>query len=238
MHTIERYLPVLRERPRRAVVGTIQPMRSPDLPSPSSVEVGSDPELLALPKPKRPARTLSLVLMAVTAVLALAMCWALRGEVRYAWASAEPVDVGDLSKLAPGPDLADAFVHGTAKLGHEGAIAYPRFLEPDTFQVAPVVGNPRLWIELRQTGSDPAQAIPQTSFVGRLVPLASAGLQYRGLAARIQERSNLLPQDAWLLVEGRAPASSRWALALTLVLLLFAGWNLVQLLRLSRPIHE
>lgn len=204
-----------------------------------SAEMGSDPELLALPRPPTRVRTASLVAMAVTTLVALSMVWALRGELRYAWRSAEPTQIGELSRLVPGPELADSFVHGTGMLDESASIRYERFLEPDSFYVARVAGNPRLWVELRQPSSEPGQAIPQTSFVGRLVPLASAGLSYRGLAARIERVANVdVGQDAWLLVEGRAPASSRWAVALAFVLSLFAGWNLIQLLRLGRRVSD
>lgn len=208
-----------------------------DVPPRASADPGPDPELLALPAPKRRTRTLSLVLMALTTALALAMIWALRGEVRYALASGRPTNIGDLASFRPRPDLADAFVHATGVPNMAGGIDYERFLDPDGFLAIPIVGNERLWIELRRPSSESPR--PQTSFVGRLVPLATAGLQYRGLTSRIEEQANVsLTRDAWLLVEGATPASSRWSLALAFVLSLFAGWNLFQLLRLTRRVQD
>lgn len=212
------------------------PPSAPDMRR-ASDEMTSDPELLALPTPPRRIRTVSLLAMTLTMLVALSMVWALRGELRYAFRSAEPMPMGELARLVPDPALADAFVHGTGRLDEGSAIRYERFLEPDAFYVARVVGNPGLWVELRQPSAEPV--IPQTSFVGRLVPLASAGLSYRGLASRIEEGASAdVGREAWLLVEGRAPASSRWAIALASVLLLFAGWNLLQLLRLGRRVSD
>lgn len=177
--------------------------------------------------------------MAMAAFLSLAMIWVLRTEVRYALASSSPKQVGELASLRPGSDLADAFVHGTGRLAPDAPIEYRRFLEPDTFRVAHLVGNENLWIELRLPDTGSASATPQTSFVGRLVPLSSAGLQYRGLAARIAERAPTKESsDMWLLVEGATPASSHWAAGLAAALALFTGWSLVQIVRLLRPIRE
>jgi len=211
---------------------------------PSSVsdippETAPDPELVALPKPPQRTRTVTLVLLGLTTLVSLAMTWALAGEVRYAWTPGEPRSVGELAELRLDESLADAFVHGTAHLDGRAQARYERFLEVDDFLVARVEGSEKLWIELRQPRGGEKAARPPTSFVGRLVPMASAGLTYRGLAERIEEQTKLdVPKDAWLLVEGATPASSRWALALACVLTLFAGWNFVQLIRLTRRVRE
>ncbi len=202
-------------------------------------ETAPDPDLVALPKPPQRTRTLSLALMGVTALLALSMLWALAGEVRYAWTPGQPRSVGELSELRLDENLADAFVHGTARLDAQAQARYERFLDADGFLVARVVGNEKLWIELRQPRNGDSSARLPTSFVGRLVPMKSAGLTYRGLASRIEEQTQIaVPEDAWLLVEGATPASSRWAVALAGVLTLFAGWNLAQLVRLSRRVRD
>lgn len=201
-------------------------------------ETAPDPELVALPKPPQRARTVSLVLMGLTTLVALAMVWALAGEIRYAWTPGEPKPVGELSALHLDESLADAFVHGTGQLDAKAQARYERFLEVDDFLVAQVVGNERLWVELRQPKEGHAAQLP-TSFVGRLVPMASAGLTYRGLAERIEEETKMqVPPDAWLLVEGATPGSSRWAIALAGVLTVFAGWNLTQLVRLTRRVRD
>lgn len=202
-------------------------------------DTAPDPDLVALPTPPRRTRTVSLVLMGVTALVALAMIWALAGEVRYALASGEPRSIGELSELPLDGNLADAFVHGTARLDAKAQARYERFLEADGFLVARIVGSEKLWIELRQPRDGEKAARLPTSFVGRLVPMASAGLTYRGLTDHIEEQTKIqVPDDAWLLVEGATPASSRWAVALAGVLTLFAGWNLAQLVRLTRRVRD
>ena len=44
-----------------------------------------------------------------------------------------------------------------------------------------------------------------------------------------------LPGDAWLLIDGEAPATTRWTLGVALLLLGFAAFNLFGLRRLLRP---
>lgn len=217
----------------------MQTSPSPLDPSARVSASGSDPDLFALPPPPRRTRTVSLAVMAFAALLSLAMIWVLRGEVRYALAPSSPTQLGDLSRLRPGSDHADAFVHGTGRLSSDAPIEYRRFLEPDAFRVAPLVGNDTLWVELRLPSETSASAAPQSSFVGRLVPLSSAGLQYRELAARIAERAPARADaEVWLLVEGATPASSRWAMGLALALGLFTAWSLAQIVRLLRPARE
>lgn len=67
-----------------------------------AVRTEEDPELVALPAPPRRDRTLAAVLMLVTAAASVAMCWALRGEVGYAFRRAVPASIGDLTGWQPG----------------------------------------------------------------------------------------------------------------------------------------
>lgn len=212
---------------------------APELPLSRPLD-DADPELVALPAPPRRERTVSLVLMAITAVVAALMAWALRGEVAYALASSEPADLGSFTGVSPGPDLANAFVRGTALLGTTGAIRYERPLESDSFRLAPVAANPHVWVEMRvPEGNEGPRFVPPTTFVGRLVPLASAGLRHRGIAASIRALTGVeVPKDAWLLVDGAAPASSRWAIPLAALFAFFAAWNVAQLVRLARPVKD
>ena len=101
-------------------------------PSPSSPELVSaadgsvDPELLALPRPPRFERLVSLALMILTSLLAAAMAFGLAGDVRYAVASAEPSDIGELDRWAPDSSMSNEFVRATGLLGTAGAIRYDR----------------------------------------------------------------------------------------------------------------
>jgi hypothetical protein len=201
---------------------------------------GPDPELEALPEPRRPGRRLTLASLALTAIAALAMAFNLRGEVSYTLAGGSPRELGNLVNFDPAATAENTWVHGEALLATTGAIRYGRPLEKDTYRLAPVAGNDRLWVQVRvPAGLEDPRFVPPTSFVGRLVPVSEAGLRYAGLPAAV-ERANKsrIPEQAYLLVDGEAPSTMRWALGLLALFIGFAAFNLFGLYRLVRPIRD
>ncbi len=213
----------------------------PSLPVSSSRDIDDvDPELLALPDPPRGGRTLTLALLALTALASLAMVFALRRDVAYALHADAPVDVGDL-RLADAATLAqhdNATVTAHAMLGAAGGIRYERPFAADSFRALPIAGRGDVWVEVRvPDGEESGRWEPPRAFTGRLVRFDEAGPRHRGLAAAIRETtSQSVPQGAWLLVDGEAPSSSRWSIALAALFLVFGGWNVVAMGRLVRKI--
>jgi hypothetical protein len=205
------------------------------LPDPSA----TDDDLAALPRPRRRFRTITLAVLAVTAVCSLWLALSLRGELFFTLRTGAPQDLGELSRLAPTLDQANTWVRAEAALSMAEVIRYSRPLESDTYRLARVEGNPRLWVELRvPEDADGARFVAPGSFVGRLVPANASGLRYGALSTAAAEAGHPLKSDAWLLIDGESPASTRWALGLELLLLGFAAFNLVGILRLSRPIRD
>lgn len=205
-----------------------------------SLAEGADPELQSLPQPRRPGRNLTIGLMAITAGASLALASTLWSEAIYATKSGQPVNVGDLAELdlprmAPG-----AWIRGEAHLETEGAIRFSRPLDGDSFRLAPVTGNDRLWVEIRVPNEyEGPYFVPPSSFVGRLVPVARLGLRHRGLPGEVSKvsASGIAP-EGWLLLDGESPASLRWALGVVVLLLGFAAFNLLGLVRLLRPVRD
>jgi hypothetical protein len=197
----------------------------------------TDPELQALPEPRRPWRRLTLVTMGTTGLLALGMAYAFRVETLYSLQSGRPTHLGELSWAAMTADRANHWAQGEGQLGSTGAIRYARPLESDTFRLAPVADDTRLWVEIRvPRGLEGSHFVPPVSFVGRLVPFSKAGLQHRGLPAEVKSITNLdVPPDAWLLVDGESPQGLRWAAALMLLFLAFFSFNAYGLYRILRP---
>lgn len=210
--------------------------------APKALEILTDPELLALPAPPRRERTLAVVLMLTTTLASLAMCWALKSEVAYAFARPVPVDVGDLATLQLGTIPPGTYVEARGLLGTSGAIRYTRPLEGDSFRVHPVAGvqHGRLWIEIRvPEGMEGPRFVPPTSFAGRLTPLAETGLRHAGLAGSIRRQTATeVSKDAWVLVDGASPRASRWAVALFALFAFFAFWNVTNTVRVLRRIHD
>jgi hypothetical protein len=196
-----------------------------------------DPELVALPRPPRQERTISLLLMALTGLLAAFMTAALASDVIYAFGGSAPEAVGALSQLAPGSRLSNKFVRGDGLLRAEGAIHYRRPLESDAFQLVPVSGNDRIWVELRvPPGAPNGAAAPPVTFVGRLLPVRSVAFGLGGLRRSLTATSVApMASDAWVLVDGATPVSSQWTVALAALLAIFAAYNLVTIARILRP---
>lgn len=212
-------------------------------PTGPSVDVdvrGVDQDLVALPAPPKGERSATVVMMLLTTLAAAWMAVSLLGEARYAVTPGQPLDLGDLAPLRPGPDLVNRYVHATALLGTSGAIRYGRAAEGDSFRLAPVAGNPRIWVEIRvPEGFEGPRYVPPTTFAGRLVPFKKVGLRHVGLSAAVREQTEVsVPDDAWVLIDGGSPRASRWAVALTLLFLGFAGWNVAGVARVLARVRD
>jgi len=178
--------------------------------------------------------------MSVTALLSLTMAFAVSSEATYGLRSGSPVDLGNLTELAPRPDLANTWIRGEALLSGTRAIRYGRPLESNSYRLAPVAGNDRIWVQVRvPEGMEGPRFVPPTSFVGRLVPVSKAGIRHSGLEDATETAGlGKLPDGAWLLIDGEAPATTRWALGLIVLFLGFAAFNIWGLVRLLRPIRD
>jgi hypothetical protein len=211
----------------------------PSLPSPAILAPeAEDPELLALPDPPRGERTLTLVLLAVTAIASCAMALALRGDVGYALGGATATDMGELRDVRVETALDNHFVRGHGALGAVGAIRFERPFESDTYRVSPVAGRRDLWVEVRvPAGEEGGRYVPPSSFAGRFVAFDEAGLRHRGLATAIADvTGEAVPAGARVLVDGEAPSRARWAVAMAVLFLAFALWNGLAIVRLVRRV--
>lgn len=217
-----------------------RPGRSPEPPAGRGDAADGDPDLIALPAPPKRERLAAVVMMLITAVAAAWMAIALLGEARYALTPGRPVDVGDLAALKPTADMANRYVRATGLLGTSGAIRYGRAAEGDSFRLAPIAGNPDLWVEIRvPEGFEGPRFIPPTTFAGRLVPIKKAGIRHAFLADSVREQAQLtVPEGAWLLIDGTSPRTSRWAVALVALFLGFSAWNVVGVARVLRKIRD
>lgn len=199
-----------------------------------------DPELLALPAPPKRERALTIALMLLTSIAAGLLAWSLRGEARYATSSGSPREIGELTRIGLEGSVANSYVRGNALLGTQGAIRYGRAAEGDTFRLAPVIGNDKLWVEIRvPEGFEGPRFIPPTQFAGRLVPFAEAGLRHASLRGAVADKTDArIPEDAWILVDSSSPRASRWALAFVILFAGFAVWNLVGAARLIARVRD
>jgi hypothetical protein len=202
-----------------------------------------DPELLGLPSPPRGARTWTIAVLAAASAAALAMVFALRGDVVYAFQSSRPADLGDL-RTASAAALAaseNRLVQGEGLLGAAGGIRYERPLRDETYRALPVAGRAEgqgVWVEVRvPPGEESGRWEPPRSFVGRLVRFGAAGPRHRGLGRAIEDAAHVrVPSGSFLLVDGEEPARARWVVVLGAIFLAFAVGNALVIARLVRRV--
>lgn len=199
-----------------------------------------DPDLISLPAPPKRERTATVVLMTITSLVAVWMAISLSGEARYALSPGRPHELGDLTALNPTDDLTNRYVRATGLLGTAGAIRYGRAAEGDSFRLAPIAGNPSIWVEIRvPEGFEGPRFVPPTTFAGRLVPFEKAGVRHVGLRKSVLDQTQVtIPEKAWVLVDGSSPRASRWAVALAVLFLGFAAWNVMGVVRVLSRVRD
>jgi hypothetical protein len=178
------------------------------------------------------------VSLGAAAAASVALALAVLPDAAYSLRAGEPRDLGDLTTARLDPALGDKWVHGEGQLSVTRAIRYARPLEHDTYRLASVEGNPKLWVQIRVPANEEGpRFVPPDSFVGRIMPMSKLGIRQRGLPEAVG-RAGVTPPptDAWLLVDGESPAALRWALGLLALLLAFTAFNVLGLVRLTRPI--
>ncbi|MFZ5891661.1 MAG: hypothetical protein ACOY0T_11460 [Myxococcota bacterium] len=199
----------------------------------------TDAELAALPAPRRPFRRFTFVVMALTTLFALRLALGLRGELAYTLRGGAPQDLGDIGQRTTNTLAANAWVRAEGALNEAAVVRYSRPLESDTYRLSALADNPKVWVELRvPRDTDEAHFVAPGSFVGRLVPAQGAGLRYHALRDAAADAGHALPSDAWLLIDGESPAGTRWVLALEAMLIAFAAFNVVGIIRLARPVRD
>ncbi len=207
-----------------------------------------DPELLQLPDPPRGERRSTLAVMALAAVASAAMAAALTRDAAYAFRSTSATDLGDLASSPASAFVSNSFVEGKGQLAGAGQLRYERPFESDSYRIAPLIrsgagapmvtGRNDLWVELRvPAGSESNRFVPKAEFAGRLVRFADAGLRHRGLRGAIEDRTGQkVPDNAYLLVDGQAPDTSRAFAMLWAMFVGFALWNVASIVRLVRKV--
>lgn len=212
-----------------------------------SSTVGTEPEparedrdLAELPAPRRPFRTVTFAVMGLTAVLSSWLALELRGDLVYSLRTGPPRNVGELEHVPASDSLRNVWVRGEGTLSSSDVVRYFRPLDRDAHRLARVEGNPRLWVEVRvPADADGERFIAPGSFVGRLVPASEAGLRYGALPGAVADAGRpALPENSWLLVDGESPRATRWVIGLMIVLIGFAAFNVIGLVRLSRPVRD
>jgi hypothetical protein len=198
----------------------------------------ADDDLAGLPPPRRPWRRTTLFTLALGSLGSVAIAVSVLPDVTYSLRGGEPVAIGELGKQNLDRKLANHWVQGAGELSVEKAVRYRRPLERDSYRLAQIENNPRVWVEVRVPANEEGpRFVPPASFVGRLVRVSDLGLRQMELPGAVRD-AGLPPlrDDAWLLLDGESPSGLRWVVALFVLLLAFSAFNVTGLFRLGRPI--
>lgn len=201
-----------------------------------------DPELLALPPPRRTGLWVTTAALAAAALSAAALGAALSAELRYSMVPGPPEDRGALGELLAGDVAAGApnagrWVRAQGLVASRGVVRFTRPLDPDSYRLYPTAEEPRLWVVVRVPSGAEAEFVPPTSFVGRLVPASAAGLRHGPIADAARSHGVNVPTDAWLLIDGESPGSLGWTWGVMALLVSFAGFAGLGAYRLLRPMR-
>ncbi len=216
---------------------------TPEQPAPSVLSGDSgdtDRDLTNLPEPRRPWRRATFIAMAAAALCAVTLAVNLVPEVVFALGDATPVELGELAPAKLERQHHNRWVHAAGSLSVDRAIRYQRPLEGDSYRLAEVEGNPKVWVQVRvPAGEEGPHFVPPGSFVGRLLSARELSVRQQGLPeAMAQAGLGSMTDDDWILIDGEAPRTMRWVIGLVLLLLAFAVFNMVGILRLARPIRS
>lgn len=209
-------------------------------------------DLAELPRPPRVMRTVTVVVMLLTAALASWLAFALAPEAGYALRAPDAVEVGILPAADLGAHHGD-FVRGYAKLDGVPTASYRRPLESGSYRVglagAPLrkdgvgkggakaaAASDRVWVIYRVPAAhDGPRFVPPQLVAGRLTRIADLGVRFQGVRGVLGEAGGVQPGD-WVLVDSETPSAVGWVLGLEVLLLLFVGFNLFSVVRVLRPI--
>ena len=201
------------------------------------VAMQADPELEALPKPRRPWRRVTLVALVVTGLFSLALGHWVRSSVLYAlqsFAIHAPAELGDLAQADTSALHTNAWVRASGEL-QPSDLSYHRLADADGFQLARVAGDVPVWVEVRVPRGY-ADFLPPSLFVGRLVQLSEVDLRHQGVREILSAAVGpATAERGWLLIDGESPAALRWVLAVVLILFGFAGFSVWALFKIARP---
>ena len=210
----------------------------PGIPFGPIAEDAYDAELEALAATRaRPGARVAFIARLVAIAASAALAFALRHDLRYAFASRTPVEIALTPSAidAPGAPTATTaqlagashhlvVVHGIP--GGVGAVDYRRPIGEGVYRLAPLVDRPDVYVEMRlPDGIDPTRFVPPTTIRGRLAPLDEAGARFSHAREMIESATGRpVPAQAYILEQGSEPSwGSPGAMVALVAILLCAG---------------
>ncbi|GAB4206235.1 MAG: hypothetical protein OHK0013_22730 [Sandaracinaceae bacterium] len=194
-----------------------------------------DPELLALPAPPAGRRLATMMVMALAVVVALGIPVALRYDVAYFFSDAAVTSVGEAATLSPGTLRSNTFVEVSGTPMASQVVRYRRLLSGEAFVVFPLAGQRTVFVHMPEG----EMSTPTTGYSGRLVTFAQMGGRLDGVQAfYAREMSTPVTGESFVLLVGESPGTAWWALALSILCVVFVLLDVWLLLRWFRPLPQ
>lgn len=204
-------------------------------PPPPGAADALDEALAGLPAPPRVRTRVLGGLLTAISVTSVFLAWQLRDDVKYAFASSTPVELGDgrtadVAHLGP-----NRLVRVRAAPQMAGAVQYSRLLYPGEYTVFPIAGRTGEPLYVQVDGTAPTAG----GFTGRLIQFGGAGGRYRRVGSFLSRELNApVSNSTYLIVDGATPRSVWWAPLLASFLLALAVSDMLLLYRLLRPLDR
>jgi hypothetical protein len=197
-----------------------------------------DPDLVALPAPSRTRSLSGIALMVTVLLLSLGLMVRFRGDLEYFWlAERAPRELGRADRISVGTLEDNEYVSLEGMPMASGSVRFRRLNREGTFRIYPLAGQPKVFVERFTPEGRSTSREEHGLYTGRMVRFATAGGSYRSVRAYLEQQLGTpVADDAWLLVDGEAPGTRYWTVALYAVLAAFFLFNVVMLWRYSRPI--
>lgn len=208
---------------------------APGVPFPPVAEDAYDAELEAIAESRTaPLARIAFIARVFAVVAAAALAFALRYDLRYAFASHAPIDLGAAPSGQQLSSSSHQLVTMTGVPGGVGAVDYRRPMGDSLYRLAPLVDRGDVYVELKlPQGIDPTRYIPPTSLRGRLVPMDEAGARFSSARSMITDATGQPPPaSTYILEEGAEPS---WKSPGAVVAMLAIVLGLSQLVMLAMP---
>jgi hypothetical protein len=201
--------------------------------SPGGAEAQLDPELVALHAPPQAQRFVTLTVMAAAVFAALALLVSLLGDMGYAFARTQPVELGDARKLEMGSLESNSYVHVEGIPTVARAVRFTRGLGT-RYRVFPLAGQRDLYVQIEDTGGE---SFVRSEFSGRLVRFEDLGRRYADLAAVMQRDAGLgITNDSFLLLADEQPGDYTWTWLVGLLCVSFVLLDVYFIVRWFKPV--
>ncbi len=187
---------------------------------------------MALTAPPQTQRIVTVTVMALAVVAALALVFSLRGDMKYALAKAQPRDLGDARQLALTELESNSYVHIKGIPTVARAVRFSQGFGTQ-YRVFPLSGQRQVFVRIAERGGE---SFVRSEFSGRLVTFADLGGRYAELAKGMEKAGLAVTPESFLLLSDEQPSDYSWTWFVGLFCLGFVLLDAYFIVRWFKPV--